>query len=232
MSDEKSPYELEFKASQKFVRGERIPLRWMIALGLRSIPQLFELLVRYIPGPIGFKVRGWYYKPLLKHMGKNVLIDVGVMLNGTKNISIGDYCWIGPYCMIDANLGEVTFGNRNELRAFVVIGARDPLICEDYVGLASAAKVYTGSQHPMDGKRICGSMIPEEHKGFRHQPMTLRKDSFVGVNSVLLPGTELGEGAVVGANTIVSRPIEPWDIVVGSEARVVGTREKVSVPDL
>ena len=100
------------------------------------------------------------------------------------------------------------------------------------MGISAGVKIYANTEAPLDGKRMSGPMIPERYKAFLSKPVTLRRDSFVGANSVLLPGAELGEGAVVGANSIVSRPVEPWAIVVGPSARVIGRRDPVTVPDL
>ena len=68
-----SPYELEYKAFAKFIRGENIPLESLVVLILKSFVAIFEMTIRYIPGGIGYTLRYWYYKCTLKHLGKNVL---------------------------------------------------------------------------------------------------------------------------------------------------------------
>lgn len=226
------PYQLEYDAFQRFLKGERIPLRHLFILATKSLLAIPESLIRYIPGPLGYKIRYYYYRLFLKHLGKNVLIDVGVFLNGPRNISIGDYTWIDAYTRIEAMLGEIRIGRRIHIAPFCILGAREPLVLEDYVGLSANVKIYTNSETPVAGKRMSGPMIPEEYKAFHSKPILLCKDSFVGANTVLLPGAELGEGAVVGANSLLNRKVEPWDIVVGPTAKVVGKRERVTVPDL
>lgn len=225
-------YRLEYEAFGRLLEGQRIPVGSLIVLLAKSLLGLVEMAIRYVPGGIGYKLRYYYYKPFLKRLGKNVLIDVGVFLNGPANISIGDYCWIDAYTRIEAMLGEVTLGKRIHVAPFSIIAARAPVILEDYVGISSGVKIYANSETPRDGKRMSGPMIPERYKAFHSKPVILRRDSFVGTNSVLLPGAELGEGAVVGANSIVSGHIEPWTIVVGPSARVVGRRDPVTVPEL
>ena len=225
-------YRREYDAFAQLLEGKRIPAGSLIVLLGKSLLGLVEMAIRYVPGGIGFKLRYYYYKPFLKHIGKNVLIDVGVFLLGPANISIGDYCWIDAYTRIEAMLGEVTLGKRIHVAPFSIIAARAPVVLEDYVGISAGVKIYANTEAPLHGKRMSGPMIPERYKAFLSKPVTLRRDSFVGANSVLLPGAELGEGAVVGANSIVSRPVEPWAIVVGPSARVIGHRDPVTVPDL
>ena len=50
--------------------------------------------------------------------------------------------------------------------------------------------------------------------------------AWICYRAIILPGVSIGEGAVVGAGAVVSRDVEPYTIVAGSPARVVGTRTK------
>jgi acetyltransferase-like isoleucine patch superfamily enzyme len=224
-------YRLEYDAFSRFVRGKPLTPWQFVVLVCKSVLMLFEGMIRYIPGGFGFKLRYYFYKLLLKHLGNNVLIDVGVHLNGAANISIGDYTWIDAYCRIDAHLGEVSIGKRVHMASFSIIGARAPVIIEDFAGISAAVKIYSNSEAPRDGKRMSGPMVPEEYKAFRSAPVIMRKDSFVGTNSVLLPGTELGEGCVVGANCVVSSKLAPNTIYAVAPPRRIGPRQPVSVPD-
>ena len=44
-----------------------------------------------------------------------------------------------------------------------------------------------------------------------------------------MPGVTLGEGSVIGANSLVRRDTEPWGVYFGSPVRRVGTRNKEKV---
>ena len=232
MKNKKSPYDIEYQAFSKFIRGERIPVVHMAILILKSFLTLFEMCIRYIPGGFGYVIRSIYYKTLLKKIGKNVLIDVGVFLNGTKNISIGDYVWIDTNVRIEAMLGEVRIGKRVHIAPNVIVAAREPVIIGDYVGIGAGAKIYANSERPFGGKRMSGPMIPEEYKAFYSKKIVIEKDSCVGTGAILLPGAYIGQGAVVGANTVIKKKIEPYDIVVGLPPRIIGKRDKVTVPEL
>lgn len=138
MKEKKLPqYNLEYQAFSNFIRGENIPLGHVFVLFCKSLLAFFEMLIRYIPGGIGYKLRYYYYKILLKHMGKNVLIDTGVFLSGAKNISIGDYVWIDAGCRIEAMLGEITIGKRVHIGAYSIVAAREPISIGDYVGISA-----------------------------------------------------------------------------------------------
>ena len=50
----------------------------------------------------------------------------------------------------------------------------------------------------------------------------IRKGAWLGVGSVILPGIEIGSGAIVGANAVVTKNVEPFAIVAGVPARKIG----------
>lgn len=52
------------------------------------------------------------------------------------------------------------------------------------------------------------------------------RNAFVGARAFVLPGMSIAENAVVGACSVVSRPVEYAQVVVGSPARVVGRRKE------
>ena len=61
----------------------------------------------------------------------------------------------------------------------------------------------------------------------KHGPITIKDDAWLGTGVVVLPDITIGEGAVVGANSLVTKDVSPYSIVVGSPAKVIG---KISVP--
>ena len=52
-------------------------------------------------------------------------------------------------------------------------------------------------------------------------------DVWIGQNAVILPGVHIGDGAIVGANSVVGSDIDPYTIVVGNPAKVLGNPAKV-----
>jgi acetyltransferase-like isoleucine patch superfamily enzyme len=61
----------------------------------------------------------------------------------------------------------------------------------------------------------------------RHAPITIERDAWLGTGVVVLPGITIGEGAIVGSNSVVTRDVEPYTIVSGLPARPM---RKVPVP--
>ena len=49
-------------------------------------------------------------------------------------------------------------------------------------------------------------------------------DVWIGQNAVILPGVHIGDGAIIGANSVVGRDINPYTIVVGNPAKILRKR--------
>src|SRR5690606_8612355 len=56
-------------------------------------------------------------------------------------------------------------------------------------------------------------------------------DVWIGTNSTILNGLNLGDGVVIGANTIVTKDIPPYSIVVGNPGRIVKMRFDKNIID-
>ncbi len=54
-------------------------------------------------------------------------------------------------------------------------------------------------------------------------PTLVKKGASIGANATILPGLTIGEGAMVGAGSVVTKDVPPRTLVVGNPARVVRT---------
>jgi acetyltransferase-like isoleucine patch superfamily enzyme len=52
-------------------------------------------------------------------------------------------------------------------------------------------------------------------------PIRIDNKAWIGFGSILLPGVTIGEGAVVGAGSVVTRDVPPWTVAAGNPARVI-----------
>ena len=56
-------------------------------------------------------------------------------------------------------------------------------------------------------------------------PIRVNSDAWVCADAFIAPGVVVGNGAVVGARAVVTKNVEPWTVVAGNPARVIGKRE-------
>ena len=74
--------------------------------------------------------------------------------------------------------------------------------------------------------RLNGSAIPAEFRETHRGTIILEPHAILGTNVVVLPDVTVGEGATVGAGSVVTRSLEPWGVYVGSPARRIKTRPR------
>ena len=65
------------------------------------------------------------------------------------------------------------------------------------------------------------------HSGKSRIQKTIIGDNvFVGANAVILPGTKIGDGCIIGAGSVVSKEIPPYSVVAGNPGKVVMSVEE------
>ena len=220
-------YKYTYSAFQKYLVGSRFNFRELVHLSIESVLAVIEAFLRNIPTPFGLLLRRFYYKFRLKSLGKSSIIDVGVYFIGPKNISIGSFTWIDTGAKLEATLGEIQIGSRCHVGSYAVLGSREPIIVSDFVGIASGVHIYSNSETPKAGLHMSGPMVPESMKGFHSKAIHIGKDAVLGTNSVLLPGACLGEGAILGALSLLNKPIPEWEIWLGIPAKKIKNRERI-----
>jgi len=145
--------------------------------------------------------------PQLCNIGSHVAIDNGVTIS--TMIDIGDYVHIAPYV--------VTIGGKTTKVTF-----------EDFSFCAAGTKIVTGSED-YTGEGLVGPTIPVEMRSLILKDVTFKKFSGCGVNCSIMPGVTFGKGAVLGANSLAVKDLEPWTIYVGSPAKPVKTRDREKI---
>lgn len=130
-------------------------------------------------------------------IGERVKLLQGIWVDRFSNLTIGDDVSIAKDVVIVA-IGGVRIGDR----AMIGYGSK----------LISAGHNIPDNREPM---RFSGALLKE---------VVIEKDSWLGAQTVILPGVTIGEGAVVAAGTVVTKNIEPFSIVGGVPARLIKMR--------
>ncbi|MCZ7568485.1 MAG: acyltransferase [Ardenticatenaceae bacterium] len=216
---------------------------------LQILFQLLLLPIWYLPGHAGNALRYHYYKHKLKHLGQNVMIDVGVQIQNPQYISIGDNTWIDRYVILLAgrtqrkretlhkpNLnyrfgpGELHVGNNVHIGPFTIISAIGGVQLGDDVTLSAGCKVYSFSHHyrsfqdPSNRSFAFGSMVAPERQSMLSSPVVFENNTGMALNGVVLPGVTVGRDSFVMINAVVTKNVPPNSLVAGHPAKVVDER--------
>ncbi|MFX0061336.1 MAG: acyltransferase [Candidatus Hermodarchaeota archaeon] len=144
----------------------------------------------------------------------SAIIEKNVTLG--KNVKVWHYCQIRPGAQIGENtqVGSFTYigldvkiGKNCSLQSHVYIP--QGIILEDNVFIGPCA-MFTNDKFPKANSQ-----------DWRISKTIVRKGASIGGNATILPGLEIGEGALVGAGAVVTKNVEPFAVVVGNPARKI-----------
>lgn len=148
--------------------------------------------------------------------GRGTWLDPGMHIDTSNGpIRIGADCKI--HCMAIA--GPVQTGDRVLLNLGTDVSGRDArVIIGNDVLVAPRVSIIASSHNYKERSRTIRS------QGTTGADIAIGNDAWLCTNVVVLPGVSIGAGAVVGANSVVTRDCEPYGIYVGSPARKIGER--------
>jgi galactoside O-acetyltransferase len=165
-----------------------------------------------------------------KKLGKNVVIYEKAKIIKPEVIDIEDGVKIDDFTFIYGGKG-IHIGRFVHIASFVSIIGGGELYIGDYAAIAAGARIITGTDTYYGGFRMSAA-LPDEQRNATVSFVRIEKDGFIGTNAVVHPGVTIGEGAIIGSNSLVTKDIDPWTINVGSPTKVIGKRPKVELPDI
>jgi acetyltransferase-like isoleucine patch superfamily enzyme/dTDP-4-dehydrorhamnose 3,5-epimerase-like enzyme len=139
----------------------------------------------------------------------------------TPNIGPATRIWAFAHILPGARIGaECNICDGVFVENDVVVGDRVTIKCgvQLWDGLRIEDDVFIGPNATFTNDPFPRSKVrPQEFK----QTM-VRQGASIGANATILPGIEIGTGAMVGAGAVVTRSVPPHAIAVGNPARIVG----------
>ncbi len=119
---------------------------------------------------------------------------------------LGDKLIIGKFCQIAAGVEFVMNGANHQMNAVSTY----PFFTLEGWEMKPPAK----EELPFKGDTVIGN------------------DVWIGQNAIILPGVHIGDGAIVGANSVVGSDVAPYTIVVGNPSRLLRKRFDDELIDL
>lgn len=168
------------------------------------------------------------YKIGLLKVGEDVTIWPEAKIVSPEFISIGDSVIIDDFVFIMGGK-STTIGSFVHITSFTSITGGGELIMEDFTGLSGGVRVYTGNE---DYLGLTNPTVPYPYRTPTRSFIHIKKHAGVGANSVILPGVTIGEGAIIGANSLVKKDCKPWMVYFGSPAKPIFRRPKEKILEL
>jgi len=125
--------------------------------------------------------------------------DFATINNGVGDIYIGDRTRIGLGCTL---IGPVKIGNDIRLAQNIVM---------------------SGLNHNYEN-----ISMPISEQGVTTYPIVIGDESWIGANSVVLPGVIIGKHCIVAAGSIVTKTVPDYSVVAGNPAKIIKQFNKLS----
>lgn len=189
---------------------------------LRELKDWLELVLRFLPGVCGIKLRARYYAGRLHAGNRDLRTETGVRITCPGFVSIGRDSYLGPDCKIYATPSSpISIGCGFAANANVMINARGNgrIVIGNNV-LIGPNVVLRANNHRYDNLDL-----PIAEQGMTDGEILIADDVWIASNAVVLPDVRIGQGAIVAAGAVVTKNIPPYAIVGGIPAKVIGSRK-------
>lgn len=160
-------------------------------------------------------------------LGKRVFAFRKLSLKNPEYLTIGDNCWFGPDCRIEAwakyndksYSPSIVFGNEVKINSTCHIGAINRVEIGDQTLLGSHVMI-------IDHSHGCNSydelkVAPSQRDLYSKGEVIIGKRCWICENAVILPNVHIGDGCVVAANCVVTKDIPANCIVAGNPGRII-----------
>ncbi|MBF0119517.1 MAG: acyltransferase [Desulfobacterales bacterium] len=164
-----------------------------------------------------------YYSACLKaslwEADISVQCDSKVYILGTKKITIGKRCRIGRDTEFETEeYGIIKIGDDVRINRGTTIVSYSKINIGDFAIIGE----YVSIRDANHGMKL---NMPMRYQPHDSSPIEIGRDVWIGRGSCILGGITIGDGSVIGANSVVTKDIPAYSIAVGSPAKVISKRK-------
>jgi len=164
-----------------------------------------------------------------------VVIGSGTQLNSATvsardpkgcSLTIGTDSNIEASLVLEQQSARISIGSRTHIGGGTLLAAACNIEIGDDVLIAFEAVIMDHNSHSLKFRErrndvrdwISGN---KDWSSVAMAPVTISNKAWIGVRAIVLKGVTIGEGAVVGAGSLVTADVPPWTIVGGNPAKII-----------
>ncbi len=213
-------------------RALRASARWFLSGGTAPVPRflrplcraLYELHFFVIIVARRLLILG-YKEPLFRSRcataGRRLTLSALPYVHGHTEIHVGDDVTItGDLSIISGRFidrPKLVIGDRALIGGGTLISVNQEVIIEEDVIISPGCRISDNDGHPRDAE-LRAQSAPLSRRDIR--PVRIQRRAWVGSGSQVMKGVTIGEGAIVGANSVVIGNVPPHTLVMGNPAEV------------
>lgn len=193
---------------------------------------LFKL-VKYIAGIKNRRLLSKYAEIGEGTINRNIVIRLDNPVD-KKYLSIGSDSIVAGSFIFESESGNVSIGNYSYIGGGTFI-SRSSIEVGDNVTIAWGCTFYDHDSHSLDYMKRrkdvsdelndirngCNFIANKDWSEVKSKPIKICNDAWIGMNVIILKGVTIGEGAIVGAGSVVTKDVPAWTMAAGNPAKVV-----------
>ena len=161
----------------------------------------------------------------------NLEIDASSEFNLSKlgwklgcSVTIEEQTQVVGSLIFDRENASISIGKRSFINGSIIAAQRIEI--GDDVMIAWGVTIVDHNSHSISFSKRSEDVInwrvgKKDWSHVKITPVKISNKVWIGFNSIILKGITIGEGAVVGAGSVVTKDVPAWTIVAGNPARVI-----------
>lgn len=150
------------------------------------------------------------------------------------SLLVGNKCILMNDNIFESSEGFISIGNNTFINGGTKIISRTSVSIGDNVTIAWGCIIYDHDSHSIDYRErindqhqqlqdwTSGNFIANKNwDTVNSKPIVIGNNVWLGFDVVVLKGVTIGEGAIIGAKSVVTRDIPAWSVAAGNPAKVV-----------
>lgn len=151
-----------------------------------------------------------------------------------KYVTIGERGIISASFIFESKKGEITIGNNVHIGGANII-SRSSIIIGNDVTMAWDIYIYDHDSHSIywekrqndnincydSYSKYSNNILNKDWTNVISKPIIIEDKVWIGFGVTILKGVHIGEGAVIGAQSVVTKDVPAWTIVAGNPARII-----------
>ena len=156
----------------------------------------------------------------IRDMDYSVECDGLVRVLGTAKIKLGRRCRLGMDIELETvGAGRIQIGDDTRINRGCTLISYSQISIDDWTIIGEFVSIRDAN-HGMKRDE------PMRYQPHTSAPIHIGRDVWIGRGSCILPGVKIGEGAVIGANSVVTEDIPDFAIAAGIPAKVIKLRQQ------
>lgn len=169
---------------------------------------------------------------------ENCLYGIGTVFTSTskiynfqgisENITIGKNCFINGELKINKYGGKITIGDETYIGENSKIWSGELIIIGNRVQISHGVNIIDNNTHSFNSndrhleyKEVRDLGYINEKRNIESKNIIIEDDVWISYNCAILKGIKIGKGAIIAAQSVVTKDVEPYTLVAGIPAKKI-----------